>query len=332
MNETTQRHFANFICRFGDDKVLLDYAKSIVVPAFTKDTYVRSYGKKTHYHFYEVELMDLAEENDDPIMVLAGRFVKQTELTRTQVFDDSKGLVHDEASLLSAPSAFFVLMLNNHRLIYFPETPHAPDINAFRVTAQQFLRQRHKEAIDLKYEKTRAEDEPPTKKSLYEAHPRPSLEVVPLTGKADIATFMRRFEKLKKINFRVVKPNDDINAGEILGQVRELSDALGSTSTKVTASSGDGLDIPAAIEAVTEATGSGNQDVSVSGLDTNGNSLSGNNEQFRLSAEIENVPLKKGSLVRRLVDTFSQLRSAGSINAPSADANAVKVKKLRNLL
>lgn len=324
--------FANFICRFGDEKVLLDYAKRIVIPAFTKDTYVRSYGKKTHYHFYEVELMNLADDGGDPIMVLAGRFVKQTELTRTQIFDDKQGLVQDEASLLSAPSAFFVLILNNHRLIYFPETPHAPDLNAFRVTAQQFLRQRHQEFINQTYKRTRLDDEPPTKKSLYEDHPRPSVEVVPLTGRADIATFMRRFEKLKKINFRVVKPNDDINAGEILGQVRELSDALGSTSTKVTASSGDGLDIDAAIEAVTEATGSGNQDVSVAGVDTDGNSLSGNNEQFKLSAEIENVPLKKASLVERLVEKFSLLRSAGSINAPEASANADKVNKLKKML
>ena len=233
---------------------------------------------------------------------------------------------------MSAPSAFFVLILNNHRLIYFPETPHAPDINAFRVTAQQFLRQRHQEFIEGRYKKTRDDEKLPTKKSLYEAHPRPSLEVVPLTGKADIATFIRRFEKLKKINFRVVKPNDDIHAGDILGQVRDLSDSLGSTSTKVTASSGDGLDIPAAIEAVTEATGSGNQDVSVSGVDTNGNALSGNNEHFRLSAEIENVPLVKSSLVRRLVEKFSQLRTAGSINAPKADANTKRVKKLQKLL
>ncbi|MEG3663060.1 hypothetical protein [Celeribacter halophilus] len=323
--------FANFICRFGD-KVLLDYAKRIVIPAFTKDTYVRSYGKRTHYHFYEVELMNLDESDEDPIMVLAGRFVKQTELTRTQVFDDEKGLIRDEASLLSAPSAFFVLILNNHRLIYFPETPHAPDLNAFRVTAEHFLRQRHKEYVEALYEKSRGDDEPPTKKALNVAHPRPTLEVVPLTGKADIATFMRRFEKLKRINFRVVKPNDDINAGEILGQVRELSDALGSTNTKVTASSSDGLDIDAVIEAVTEATSSGNQDVSVSGIDTNGNNLSGNNEQFKLSAEIENVPLKKASLVKRLVEKFTQLKETGSINAPSAGANPGKVAKLKNLL
>ncbi|KZY44804.1 hypothetical protein A3731_10390 [Roseovarius sp. HI0049] len=324
--------FANFICRFGDDKVLLHYAKRIVIPAFTKDTYVRSYGKKTHYHFFETELMNLAKDGENPIMVLAGRFVKQTELTRTQIFDDAKGLVQDRASLLSAPSAFFVLILNNHRLIYFPETPHAPDLNAFRVTAQHFLRQRHKEFIDERYEKKRGDVEAPTKKSLYEAHPRPSVEVIPLTGKADIATFIRRFEKLKKINFRVVRPNDDIDAGEILGQVRDLSDALGSTSTKVTASSGDGLDIEATIEAVTEATGSGNQDVSVSGIDTNGNALSGNNEQFRLSTEIEDVPLKKASLVKRLVDRFTQLRSDGAIVAPKAESNLTKVKNLTKLL
>lgn len=35
--------FANLICRFNDE-VLLDYAEKIVIPAFTKDTYVRSYG------------------------------------------------------------------------------------------------------------------------------------------------------------------------------------------------------------------------------------------------------------------------------------------------
>ena len=276
--------------------------------------------------------MDLSEGGVKPIMVLAGRFVKQTELTRTQKFDDSNGLVQDKASLLSAPSAFFVLILNNHRLIYFPETPHAPDINAFRVTAEKFLRQRHKEFIDKSYEKSRGDDDKPTKKSLYQAHPRPNLEIVPLTGQADIATFMRRFEKLKKINFRVVKPNSDLSAGEILDQVRELSDALGSTNTKVTASSGEGLDIDAAIEAVTAATSSGNQDVSVAGVDTNGNDLSGNNEKFRLNADIGSVPLVKSFLVKRLVDTFTQLRDAGAIVAPRIDAFSDKVKKLKKLL
>tara|TARA_R100000935_G_C2839311_1_gene170116 strand:- start:1819 stop:2811 length:993 start_codon:yes stop_codon:yes gene_type:complete len=323
--------FANFICKFGD-KNLLNYAEDIVIPAFTKDTYVRSYGKKTHYHFYEVELLNMASGSSDPILVLAGRFIKDTELTRHQVFDVRKGLVQDEQSMRSAPSALFVLILNNHRLIYFPETPHAPDLNAFKATAESFLRKRHKEFIDELYEKTSEDKKPPTKKALYEAHPHPNLEVIHLAGRTDIAHFLRRFETLKKINFRVVRPNDDINAGEILGQVRELSDALKSTNTKVTASSSEGLDIDAAIEAVTEATSSGNQDVSVSGIDTEGNSLSGNNEKFRISAEIENIPPTKKGLVGRLIEKFTQLSSAGSINAPSADTKSEEINNLMKYL
>ena len=50
--------FANFVCRFGDEKVLLDYAKDIVLPAFFDDTFVRSYGR-THFFFYETELVKL---------------------------------------------------------------------------------------------------------------------------------------------------------------------------------------------------------------------------------------------------------------------------------
>lgn len=324
--------FANFICRFGDDKVLLDYAEKIVIPAFMKDTYVRSYGKRTHYHFYQVNLMNMARDGEAPILVLAGQFIKETELTRHQVFDEKRGLVKDEQSMRSAPSAFFVLILNNHRLIYFPETPHAPDLNAFRVTAESFLRKRHEEFIEELYKGSRADEQPPTKKSLFQAHPRPMLEVVHLTGQVGIAQFLRRFEKLKRITFRVVKPNDDINAGEILDQVRDLSDALKSTNTKVTASSADGLDIGAAIEAVTEATASGNQDVNVSGVDTDGNALSGNNEKFQLSAEIDNIPPTKKGLIGRLLDKFMQLSSDGAINAPSVNANPDKITDLTKLL
>lgn len=324
--------FANFICRFGDDKVLLDYAAQIVIPAFTKDTYVRTYGKRTHYHFYEVELMNVAQAGEAPVLILAGQFIKETELTRHQVFDEKRGLIKDEQSMLSAPSAFFVLILNNHRLIYFPETPHAPDLNAFRVTAESFLRKRHDEFIEELYEGSREDERPPTKKLLLETHPKPKLEVVHLTGRVGIGQFLRRFETLKRINFRVVKPNDDINAGEILGQVRELSNALKSTNTKVTVASAEGLDIDAAIEAVTEATASGNQDVSVSGVDTDGNALSGNNESFQLSAEIDNIPPTKKGLIGRLLDKFSQLAADGAINAPSANQQSEKISNLTKQL
>ncbi|MCY4503883.1 MAG: hypothetical protein OXE57_20330 [Alphaproteobacteria bacterium] len=198
--------FANFICRFGKEKVLLDYIEEIVIPAFTRDTYVRSYGQHTHYYFYNVELVRLDEIGDIPILGLAGQFVKDTELTRHQVLDEEQGLVHDEQTLQSSPSAFFVLVLNHHRLVYLPETPYAPDFVSFEATAKRFLRNRHKEYISELYSRSRNANSRVTKKALYEEHPSPTLDVIPLTGQDDIREFLGQYKTLKRIEFRLVRP------------------------------------------------------------------------------------------------------------------------------
>lgn len=324
--------FANFICRFGDEKVLLDYAKDIVIPAFTRDTYVRSYGKRTHYHFYEVELIRLEAEGEVPVLALAGRFIKDTELTRHQVFDEKRGLVQDEQKMRSSPSVFFVLILNNHRLIYFPETPHAPDLNAFKATAGKFLKDRHAEYLSELHNELVATKEPATKKAILEANPMPTLEVIPLTGRDDIADFMRRYEILKRIDFRLVRPNDDIDAGEILGQVREFGYGLNADKTEVKTANSDGLDIEASIEAVTAATETGNQDVKLTGLDQEGNKLSGNNEKFRVSAPVDNIPPTKKGLTKKLYALYEHLTGKGVIKAPNMDRAQEKIDDLGRLL
>lgn len=307
--------FANFICRFGDEKVLLDYAYEIVIPAFTRDTFIRSYGK-THYHLYEVELLTLDKTAQPPVMALAGRFIKDTELRRYQIFDDELGLVRDEQSMRSAPSAFFVLILNNHRMAYFPETPHAPDLKAFEATVRYFLIKRYEQYIDELHEQSR-QGRKVTKKALREAHPRPTLEVVPLTGEDSIEQFVRRYDMLKQIDFQLVRPNDDIDAGEVFGDIRKLSENLNSNRTKVTtANSDDGLDLDSAIETITEATASGNQDVTLNGVDHDGNKLSGNNHDFQVSVPIEDAPAGKQALATALYNALLGLVASGTLKLP----------------
>jgi hypothetical protein len=309
--------FANFICRFGEEKVLLNYAYEIIIPAFTRDTYVRSFGTRTHYHFYEVEIVTLDPKSNPPTIALAGRFIKDTELTRYQVFDEKRGLIQDEQKMRSAPSAFFVLILNNHRMIYFPETPHAPDLRAFEATAAYFLKMRHQEYIGELYELARASTQKVTKKALVQTHPSPTLKVIPLTGADSIEEFVRRYETLKQIDFRLVKPNDDIDAGEIFSQIRELSKSLNADRTKITtANSDEGLDIEAAIETIGEATAGGNQDVTLNGLDLEGNNLSGNNESFQIYAPIPDVPANKQGLIKTLYDTFKTLIASETLKVP----------------
>ena len=41
--------FANFLCHFGRDKVMIDYLTEIVVPAFTDDTFDSDSRKRNAY-------------------------------------------------------------------------------------------------------------------------------------------------------------------------------------------------------------------------------------------------------------------------------------------
>ena len=319
--------FANFVCRFGE-KVLLDYAEEIVIPAFLRESYTRTHGKRTLYRFYDVEYVRLEVTGGVPILALAGRFIKDTQLTRHQVFDADDGLVQDELSMRSAPSAYFVLVLNNHRLIYFPETPHAPDFTPFEATCKRFLRMSHREYVEGLYDARREDGERVTKKALYEEHPTPTLEVIPLAGRESVEEFTRRYAVLKQMDFRLVRPNDDIVAADILAQLRVWGDDLNSDSMKLSVGNSAGLDIDAGVDAVVAATEAGNQEVRLNGVDHDGNKLSGNNQQFHISARMDEVPSSDATLRARLYEVMRRLMRRGTIGGADLEAQGERMRDL----
>lgn len=318
--------FANFNCRFGDRKELLDLAIEVVIPAFTSKDYVRNHRNTTSYRFHNVKLIPIEERGKQTILVIAGQFIKTKKLTRHQTFDERAGLIADEQFMMSAPSAFFVLILNNHRLVYLPETPYTPDLKEFESTAQYFLRKSHSDFINSKYMEKRDDKKTSTKKLLREENPVPTLEVVYLTARVEIAEFLRRYKTLKRIDFRVIEPNEDIDAREIIKGMRHLLfNNLKSDKAKLTASNNKGLDIDASIDVITAATASGNHDISVSGTDSDGNSLKGNNEKFMLSSKIDDIPDNKEHLIKLLLSILSQLISQRKVDAPRIDQNNKRI-------
>lgn len=321
--------FANFVCRFGDDKVLLDYAEDIVIPAFVDNSLVRTYGR-THFFFYEAKLVILDEDRAKPVLGITGRFIKNTQLTREQIFDPRRGLVHDEASMPSAPSAHFVLVLNSHRLIYFPETAHAPDLNTFQSTALAFLRQKHKSFIDRMYDEARERDEKVTKKELVAANPHPTLEVIPISGDDEIEAFVKRYGVLRRIEFRLVTPNDEIDGEELFKDIREYFGPLNPDATKIETRNSDGLNVDAAVPRIKAATATANQQVKLSGLDHDGNKLSGDNHSFQVGAPVETIPATGAGLTKVLYEIFENLRGQGTIKI-SAQSQSV-ADKIRHLL
>jgi hypothetical protein len=307
--------FANFILKFGE-KDMIDYVEEIVLPAFVEGNKVRAYGLDTTYIIHKARLVRLGGTEAKPELGIAGQFIKNTRLVRHQLYDASKGPVADEAAIDSAPSSFFLLILSSHRLAYLPETPNAPDLKAFRSTMAHFLKIEYESFISKLHETHQSAGEKVSKKLLREEHVVPRLEIIALTEQGSISDFIDKYDVLKSIEFRIVKPNSELEGGKIFKSIRSLSDDLASQDTKLITASAQGLDKQAAKAAIADATVQGNQEVKLKGKDDDGNTLQGNNESFKIGVEIDPVPESVADKTSRLFHEFGNLIVGSLIKVP----------------
>ena len=202
--------FANLICRFGDRFVLLDFANEVILPAFLDASLERKFGN-TVYFFFQVAVAEIPVPNESvqPQLVVHGRLVKDTLLTREQVFVQGQGLIPAEGSMPSAPSSFFALILNNHKLIYLPETAHAPTLGMFEATLQKFLSLKYKAYTDALYDQLKSSPQRKPKRQIHLEIPHPTVEVLPLASRASVEEFLRAFEKVTHLEFRILETNQE---------------------------------------------------------------------------------------------------------------------------
>ncbi|MGB0747113.1 MAG: hypothetical protein ACPGO3_00060 [Magnetospiraceae bacterium] len=305
--------FANFVCKFGEQKELLDYVEEIILPTFTDDTLVRTFGEATEYFLYEVELKLLADQGDEPIIAITGRFIKNTILMRTQIFEDGVGLIHDEEKMESSPSAFFILILNNHKLLYLPETPSAPTLQVFSSTIRNFLTIKHMAFIDELFQSLKERGERTTKKSLFEAHPKPKLTVTSLASRTSIEEFLKRYRTLKSVEITVLNPNQEIDGAAIWRNIRGMKEGIGSDKTKLVHRNPNGLKTDEAATQIHDAAAAGNQLVNLGGDDTEGNVLKGNNEHFSYSVPVVEIPESRDDLATILYGKLQHAMESGAI-------------------
>ena len=307
--------FANFICRFGEKKTLLDYVEEIVLPAFTDNTLVRKRGGKSEYRFYDVQKVILENNENTPIIGITGQFIKDTTLTREQVLHPEKGLIKDGRSMASTPSAYFILILNNHRLIYFPETAHAPDLKAFKSTALTFIQKKRNVFITSLIRKSKKDeaDSASLRKLINENNPSPTLEVIPLASEESIDTFLDRYGILKYFEMKLITPNDEINAGKLFNSLKDSLIDAGAENTKVVSRSKDGFKTKKVAKILKSAAKTGNEDFVLKGVDESGNELIGDAESFKINIEIPRVPLGREALTQKLYSTFQDLIASGAI-------------------
>ncbi|WP_290495130.1 hypothetical protein [Hyphomonas sp. UBA4494] len=283
---------------------MIDYLQEIVLPAFINDKYFRSRGS-TSFHIIDSRLENLGSA-DNPDYCLIGRFVKSTVLHRTQIFDENTGeLTPDELSIESAPSAFFVLRLLGHRLIYFAETPFAPDIDSLQASLRMHLKWAWEGYVRARHKETGE-----TLKAIRAEVPRPTLQINTMVGGDNVRAFIDRFEKINRLTIVVHERNDEEDAYDLVEAIEAHREFVGGKKSKLETRSKEGLDKEATIETIEGAGRSGNQSTTVSGIDEQGTKLKGNQNDYavtdRLPVPPANAKAKGKSLLAKLMDAGQQ--------------------------
>ncbi|HLL00296.1 MAG TPA: hypothetical protein VK539_06890 [Myxococcaceae bacterium] len=299
-----QVEFANVVVRAGESE-LLDLFDDLVWPALTNKQLKRTHGDST---FFISDCRGfVAHWNGKPQSVVIARIIKTTKLKREQYYDERQGIVADQRTLDSAPSGVFLLILNNHKLIYVHETAHAPPIGQVENTLRRFILATYDQLIRSKFSAHQKRGTPVTQRTLRTEFPRPDVDVIPLPHEGSIAEFINVFDVIKTIEVRLIRPNSEIDLNPFFKVARQEQERLKSKQTTITQRSTEGLSDTEAKRYVTAATRQGNARINVRGTDERGVKISGNNDNFNIKTYLNHVPKSITTIAKRLFTEFQKL-------------------------
>lgn len=329
MPKASYLSFANLTCRFGDRFVLLDLAKEVIYPAFFNETHRRKYGP-TSYFFRDVGLAAFDVEGvERPQLTIYGRFVKDTIVKRDQIYSPGVGLIADVASMPSAPSAFFALDLDNHKLIYLPEFSGAPTPNQFALTLESFARKELSSYIRALSKESKSTDAPKSIAELMIEYPTPIVEATPLAGDGNIDLFLERFSKIVRVGFQLNSTNAEFNRAEDFRRIREMKDDVLAARTTLVHENKAGLRKEAVAGEVKVAAAGGNQKITLKGQGEDGADLNGSNDDLKLEVPFPNPPESRFERAKEMVRSFFAQVSAGRLRPDIGTPNVAKLAELR---
>ncbi|QHM95641.1 hypothetical protein [Kosakonia sacchari] len=314
--------FGNYTLRFGNE-VLLDYYDEIVFPSFLEMAHIRKISDKSEFFFIDTECVILDETAEPPVLGIKGRIIKNTILTRDQIFD-GEDLVEDHDELESAPSSFFLLILNTHRLILCKEVSDAPTIENFKSTSQRFLTLEYEKYIDYLYETAKEErehnqDAPRvTKKSLRANILPPKLRITPLTDEQSLDIFISNFQKIQHVTVKLLPTNEEeLDNDEFWESLESTGDEMGSDSTSVKFTNLDqGLNPESVLVQLTSATKLANSGINLRGYDSEGDILKGSNDDFVLLSELNELSKDTEIAASESYERYEHLVDEGKISLP----------------
>lgn len=227
---------ANFNCTFKLNSTtypMLQYFEKILWPAFNDSNLVRATHKRKNkslpikYYISDVKIIKLEDDN----FAIIGKHIKRTILEISEDYQPNKGFIGEAKFEPSAPYSTFILLLNNHKLIYFPNKAGAPDIRSFAATTRSIIDQyiTNQRAILLNnLDKT---EFPAKEAALYirTEYPTAELNIVPIESDELVKEAFESISSIKNVKFKFYKPNNEpldfTSAFEAGYELLELTDS-----------------------------------------------------------------------------------------------------------
>lgn len=317
MTRKQELEFANFICKFGDEVNMMDVFEDVVLPAF------RSGDERTHgSRSWLVRRAEVVKFGDGE-RGLAFQFIKNTLLEREQVMRQGE-LVNDPKTLRSSPSAIGLLILDSHRLVYYPETRYAPSFSELQTTCQRLIRNRQKDFInELAEQDTSGESKKLVRMKLWQELPLCTLRIVPMAGEDDVSEIVRQYKVIKRVTIKLQAPNNEINWNPLFQKVEESRRAMGAKTAKLEHLASDGLNKTQTIREVSAASTTGNGDAYISGVNHDGARIEHNPDGFRTRVPVDipegSTPKRAAPIMKHKLDGLVE---QGVLRAPAPEPTA----------
>ncbi|KGR88414.1 hypothetical protein [Lysinibacillus odysseyi] len=208
--ETKQAFIANFNCTFGKKhEPMLNHFFDVILPAFTQE----SKGKPKKFFFENVKLTNAQGE-----FALAGLIVKRTTLEVKSRYVDGQ-LIKTNENYPSDPYSYFVINLQNHRMVLVKNQKGSPTLSNFATLARDVL----KNYVSVKNSELKDE----------EKIPQVLLNVVAIPFQGAILEELKKVKKINNVTLRFYPLNGDIMDNETVDHLTETLKSLGSKTGSV---------------------------------------------------------------------------------------------------
>lgn len=332
--------FWNLHVKFGTNGNLLDHLMDIVYPALSDKEIIKTSVRGELPVTYRITdcSLDLVEGYDADgvvydIPVIHGTFVKGGKLISLQYFDDgSEEIVQDARTLDDAEYAYFVIRLEDHRLIYMSDKPSYPRVSEFQSFLSYSLKAKWNQLIRSMQAAVRERGERVSLGSLMDSIGEPFVNIVPFVSVNDIEDQIQKFRSIRRLKYEIFTTNDEPLQGRFLIQIQERDKAIGGggevrTDVETTAPNGS-LNKEAVAEEVREAAPHGQVQVEIRGTSAGGEAMTVTSEGLRVRKRVDGLPAEKLTRTKAALEAFVSLVREGTVTIRRAGDVLIRIRRL----